>query len=101
MKVIYTDGASESLEDAMDFMLNRQKIPAHKVTGILEALLDRADRLVKDHGKGQYEPDLEHLGKGHRRVVQGNFKIIYTVKNDAVVITDFFHTRQDTTKMKA
>ncbi|MBK9417484.1 MAG: type II toxin-antitoxin system RelE/ParE family toxin [Flavobacteriales bacterium] len=46
------------------------------------------------------EPWLEHKGHGHRRVVVGNYKIVYRVHQEAVRIVDVFDSRQDPGKMK-
>ena len=62
--------------------------------------MDKADRLITNPHIGQYEAYLEHLEKGHRRFIDGNFKIIYRVESDCIYITDFFDTRQDSEKMK-
>lgn len=61
---------------------------------------DMADSLINHPYKGQFEEYLEHLGKGHRRLIEGYTKIIYLVKEDCIYITDFFDTRQDPAKMK-
>jgi plasmid stabilization system protein ParE len=80
--------------------LKDQGLPLEKVLGIRNQLLDKADSLITDPHIGQYEEYLEHLEKGHRRLVEGNFKIIYRIESDCIYITDFFDTRQDPEKMK-
>ncbi len=49
---------------------------------------------------GQVEPWLEHKRQGHRRVVVGNYKIVYRVHQEEVRIVDVFDSRQDPGKMK-
>lgn len=100
MRIIYTDQSFESLEEAIQFLLKTQKIPLIKVLKIRSKLLDKADNLSTDPHVGQYEEYLEHLGKGHRRLIEGNFKIIYRIKDGQVYITDFFDTRQNPENMK-
>ena len=100
MKVIYTAQSFESLEESLQFLLEIQKVPLEKVIEIRAQLLDKADSLVKNPRLGQQEEYLEHLEKGHRRLIEGNFKIIYRMKGDYIYITDFFDTRQDPEKMK-
>jgi hypothetical protein len=46
------------------------------------------------------EEYLDHLGQAHRRVIEGNYKIIYKVTDDAIIVTDVFDTRQNPSKMK-
>jgi mRNA-degrading endonuclease RelE of RelBE toxin-antitoxin system len=35
----------------------------------------------------------------HRRLIVGNYKIIYLIEDDVVYISDIFDTRQDPKKM--
>lgn len=49
---------------------------------------------------GAFEPELEHLGAEHRRVVVGPFKIIYRLTTNAVYVTDIFDSRRDPKEMK-
>ena len=70
-----------------------------------------ADRIVEDilavtrlleqfpYG-GQVEPWLEQQGLGHRRVVLGNYKVVYRIFANEVRIVDVFDSRQDPGKMK-
>lgn len=81
-------------------MLEEQGLSLDKVSQTITQLLDKADSLEKQPYKGQYETYLEHLGKGHRRLVEGNHKIIYRIEGQSIYITDFFDTRQDSEKMK-
>jgi mRNA-degrading endonuclease RelE of RelBE toxin-antitoxin system len=50
---------------------------------------------------GQQEEYLAHLNKGHRRLIEGNYKIIYRVQDDVIYVTDIFDSRQDPAKMKS
>lgn len=100
MKVIYTDQSLDSLHEVMDFLLEDLGIPIEKVSEIKTQLLDKADSLALNPYKGQKEEYLEHLGKEHRRLIEGHFKIIYLIEKEAIFITDFFDTRQDPEQMK-
>lgn len=100
MRIIYTDQSIDSLEEAIQFLLKVQGVPLTKVVQIRKILLDKVDSLISNPDLGQYEEYLAHLDKGHRRLVEGNFKIIYRVENDCIFITDFFDTRQNPEKMK-
>ena len=62
--------------------------------------MDRADSLEYTHQHYQEEEYLSYLNQGHRRLIEGHFKIIYRIEGDNVYITDFFDTRQDPAKMK-
>lgn len=66
---------------------------------IVEGVLTGIGRLADHPRGGQYEPMLDHLGLGHRRVISGHYKIIYRLIDDLVFITDVFDSRQDPDKM--
>ena len=67
---------------------------------IRDLILAKADKLLCNPNIGQLEEYLEHLGKSHRRVIEGNHKIIYKVESETIYITDIFDSRQDPEKMK-
>lgn len=46
------------------------------------------------------EECLQHLGKLHRRIIEGNYKIIYRVEGENIYITDIFDSRQNPDKMR-
>lgn len=100
MRVIYTEQSFESLEESIKFLLKTQNVPLEKAREIGDQLLEKAGSLADNPHIGQYEEYLEHLGKGHRRLVEGNFKIIYRIEGRYIYITDFFDTRQAPEKMK-
>jgi plasmid stabilization system protein ParE len=100
MKVIYSDQSLLSLEESLDFTIEQLEVPPEKVSELIQNLFNRADSLGLNPYKGQKENDLEHLQENHRRLIEGNFKIIYKIENDSVYITDFFYSRQDPHKMK-
>ena len=58
------------------------------------------DKIEENPDIGQIEDALSHLGKGHRRVLQDYFKIIYYTEGDVLRITDIFDTRQNPKKMQ-
>lgn len=100
MRLIYTDQSFESLEESLQFLLHVQKVPLDKVLEIRARLLIKAETLADHPYLGQYEEYLEHLEKGHRRVIEGHFKIIYRVEGGCVFITDFFDSRLAPETMK-
>lgn len=98
MKLVYTEQAIASLQECMDFF--PPEVPSEKVNEIRDRILAKADKLLVNPYIGQYEEYLEHMGQSHRRVIEGNYKIIYKVEGDAIFITDIFDSRQDPAKMK-
>ena len=100
MKLIYSDNALEQLQNILDFLVSTMEIPPHKAIQIRDQILDRADVILTNIYIGQKEDYLEHLQLSHRRVIVGHYKIIYNIKDDYILITDIFDTRQDPDKMK-
>jgi plasmid stabilization system protein ParE len=98
MKLVYTEQALISLEESLDLIA--PNVQYEKLIEIRDRILDQADTLLLQPLKGQQEPFLEHLNLGHRRLVVGNYKIIYRVDSENIYITDIFDSRQDPDKMK-
>jgi toxin ParE1/3/4 len=98
MKLIYTEQALVSLEEALELIA--PKVSYEKFIEIRDHILDNADTLLLQPLKGQKEPLLEHFELDHRRLVEGHYKIIYRVVGEYIYITDIFDSRQDTDKMK-
>ena len=98
MKLVYTEQAIVSLRECLDFF--PLEVPTEKVNEIRDRILAKADKLIENPYIGQQEEYLEHLGQFHRRVIEGNYKIIYKVEGEAIVITDIFDSHQDPEKMK-
>lgn len=98
MKLVYTEQAIVSLEEALDFIA--PNVSHEKLIEIRDQILNKADTLLLHPLKGQKEPFLEHLGLEHRRLIVSHYKIIYRVANAYIYITDIFDSRQDPDKMK-
>jgi len=63
-------------------------------------LLDKADSLLKHPMRGIPEPALADMGKGHRSLISGRYKIVYYVSGDEIRITDLFDTKQHPSRMR-
>ena len=100
MKVIVTEESLQSLESSLLFYLDELGYSLEKVAMIKTQLLTKARSLSTHPYQGQYEPYLKRMEKGHRRLVEGYFKIIYKIEDQVIYITDFFETRQDPAKMQ-
>ena len=100
MKITYTDQSYESLDEIEQFLLIELEWTTEKILELRSELLDKADSLVTTFNHYQEEEYLEHLEKGHRRAIEGFYKIVYLVEEKEIFITDFFDTRQDPSKMK-
>ncbi|MCB8964436.1 MAG: type II toxin-antitoxin system RelE/ParE family toxin [Bacteroidales bacterium] len=98
MKLVYTEQSLISLNEALEFIVH--KVTHEKLIEIRDSILDAADTLKEQPHLGQKEYLLEHLGLEHRRLIVGNYKIIYKLTSDYIYITDIFDTRQNPAKMK-
>ncbi|MCW3808142.1 type II toxin-antitoxin system RelE/ParE family toxin [Plebeiibacterium marinum] len=98
MKLIFTEQALFSLEEALNFIA--PKVSNKKLNEIKNNILDAADTLLLQPHQGQKEPLLEHLDLEHRRLIVNHYKIIYRVIGEHIYITDIFDSRQDPDKMK-
>ena len=98
MKLLFTKQALESFEEALTFISN--DVSYNKLMEIRNSVLQAAEMLIENPFIGQKEIYLEHMGLDHRRIIEGNFKIIYRVIDQVIYITDIFDTRQKPDEMK-
>ncbi|AWW30430.1 hypothetical protein DN752_10015 [Echinicola strongylocentroti] len=98
MKVVFTKSASERLRKIHSYYKHR--VNQRTANKIITQILKSAKSLHSNPGKGSIEEILEPLGQGHRKIIEGNYKIIYRVVTSAVVITDIFDIRRNPGKMK-
>jgi|APTNR8051073442_1049403.scaffolds.fasta_scaffold54748_2 plasmid stabilization system protein ParE len=96
MKIVYTDLAKCSLIDNMKFLLN-QGASAEKVLEIEQRIYDKVELLTHNPYLGQIEEYI--LGNTHRRIIEGNYKIIYVFRDNTIYITDIFDARQNPIKL--
>jgi plasmid stabilization system protein ParE len=100
MKLVYSEYAIEQLGAILNFLIFELEVPTEKALQIRDSILEKADKIPSNIYLAQKEEFLEHLELSHRRVVIGNYKIVYAIKKDHILITDIFDTRQDPKKMK-
>jgi Txe/YoeB family toxin of Txe-Axe toxin-antitoxin module len=100
VKVVLTQESLERLEKVLRFYIEELEVPKAKVSEIKNRLIERTRSLSKNPYQGQYEPYLVKLKQGHRRLIEGNFKIVYRIEDDTVYVVDFFDSRENPSKMK-
>jgi toxin ParE1/3/4 len=98
VKLLYTEQALDSLQECLDFL--SAGVPPGKIQEIRDRIIAKADKLLESPFTGQRDEYLAHLGLEHRRIIEGNYKIIYRVTGEIIYITDIFDTRQDPSEMK-
>ncbi len=99
MIIKYTDQALISLNEALSLI--KGKTDPKIIVAIANKIFFRCEKLSENPRIGRLEDYLEHIGAGHRRIIEGNFKIIYRIEGKVIYITDIFDTRQDPEKMKS
>lgn len=97
MGIIWTDFATQNLKSIFDYYTEKANTKvAHKIR---REILDSTLRLKKHPNSGQTEVNLEKLNLKHRYVVVGNYKVIYRIESESIIIIDIFDTRQNPNKM--
>ena len=96
-QIIWSHFASECLKEAFGYYKEVAGIDIARK--IKSNIFIATKQLANNSLSGQVELSLMHLQEEHRYLVQGNFKIIYKVIADTVLITDLFDSRQDPVKI--
>ncbi len=97
MKIIWTDFAIKNLKIIFDYYsVNAGKQVAHKIR---KQILNSVKQLVNNPNSGQLELNLEEKPEKYRYLVVRNYKLIYRVVENQIIINDVFHTKQNPFKM--
>jgi len=67
---------------------------------VMDRVLEATRRLLEWPNAGQVETWMEGREHIYRRLVVGNFKVIYRVDGETIYITDIFDARQNPGRMK-
>ncbi len=97
MKIVWSDFASANLKDV--FSYHKEAAGENIARNLRNKIFETTKQLENHPLSGQVEASLMHLGEGHRYLVSGNYKIVYRIIEDVVLITDLFDTRQDPIKI--
>ncbi|MCU0348171.1 MAG: type II toxin-antitoxin system RelE/ParE family toxin [Saprospiraceae bacterium] len=97
MTVILLKKAQLRLEEIVEYY---QRLGYGKRGRKIRAAILKKALLLKEHPNlGGIEEKLAELGLGHRSSVAGDYKIIYRIEGQYVLVTDVFDTRQDPEKL--
>jgi len=97
MNIVWTDFAISNLKDIFDYYPTKaNKKVAHKIR---IQILKSSKQLKNNPNSGLIEPNLIRLKKNHRYLVSGNYKLIYRITDNQIIINDVFDTRQNPSKM--
>lgn len=97
MKIIWSDFATKMLKEIYTYHKDRVSLKIAK--NIKSSIFSATKQLLIQPNSGQEELSLQRLQQNHRYVVSGNYKIIYRLVKEGILITDVFDTRQNPTKM--
>lgn len=96
MKIVWSEYALQKLRELVSYCQN--KVGFRKADKITNAILLRIDDLVDFPYLGQMEQNV--YSKYERRyILVYNYKILYEVTKEDIVILDIFHTKQSPQKM--
>ena len=99
MNIHYTNEAIANLKESLD--LYYLKSSENFREKIIISLFDSSEKLIRHPYLGKKELFLEHLKLGDRCLIAGDFKIIYKLTDETIIVTDFFHSHRNPKKMKA
>jgi len=97
MKIIWSEFASKTLREIFEY--HKTVAGTDIADRLIAKIFNSTEQLINFPNSGQIEETLEKLKEGHRYLVIGNYKIIYKVVQEGILITDVFDTRQDPGKI--
>ncbi|WP_339870234.1 type II toxin-antitoxin system RelE/ParE family toxin [uncultured Algoriphagus sp.] len=97
-EVCWTDFAEKQLDLIFEYYI--QEAGYGVARNIVQGLIARVEILNSFPESGQIEPALSLLPDEFRYLVEGNYKILYFIKDKSVAIIDVFDTRRNPEKIK-
>jgi toxin ParE1/3/4 len=98
MRLVVTEPAKLRLKEIHDYY--KENVSIKVADKIKSGIISKLKYIEANPEIGQEEEFLKELGLGHRRMVEGNYKIIYRISDNIIYVTDIFDSRQNPTKMK-
>jgi plasmid stabilization system protein ParE len=98
VEIFWTEKAKSDLRNIYNFLLS--EIEEEKAFSIIQTISFRSSQLSLFPESGSLEPYLLHLKLPYRRLIEGNYKIIYRVTNEYIYINRVFDSRQNPKKLK-
>lgn len=98
MKLVITEGAYDSYHASMAFL--SEWMSELQLGRLDDQLWDTIDLLRKRPYMGPYEDTLVHPEHRYRKAIIRNFKVIYWIDGQTIVLTDIFYAKQDPKRMK-
>lgn len=98
MKIVWTNKARSQVRNIFDFY--SKKVSIKLANRIVSEIAQKPSILLKQPNLGQREFLLEEIDPRIRYLVQGNYKLIYLIAEEEIVIISVFDTRQNPSKIK-
>jgi plasmid stabilization system protein ParE len=98
VEIFWTEKAKSDLRDIYNFLVS--EIEEKKAFSIIQIISSRTSQLALFPESGSLEPYLLHLKRPYRRLIEGNYEIIYRIANDYIYINRIFDSRQNPKKIK-
>ncbi len=98
MKLVITDYAIAHLVESVE--LTGKHMSLERRDALIEKVIRGTDRLLDFPKAGQVETLMDSRPFEYRRLVVGNFKIIYRIDGEMIYVTDIFDARQDPQRMR-
>lgn len=92
-EIVWTEFAERQLDLIFDFFLLKA---GESVARKIVLSLIRSAEILKSHPKtGAIEPVLASMQEEFRYLVEGNYKLLYFLREKSVIIIDVFDTRRN------
>lgn len=100
-EVVWSQFSEQQIDDIFDFYLQKSK-SVDVALKIITKLLSAPNRLIENPRIGEKEILLENRQTEYHYLVESNFKIIYSIndENMLIQIADVFDCRQNPTKIE-
>jgi toxin ParE1/3/4 len=98
LRVFWTDTARFQLEEI--FAYYKDKANQKVARKLVKKIIDRTIQLERNPKSGHKEPLLSDRKFEYRYLIEGNYKIIYWIKDNYIQIATVFDCRQNPEKIK-
>ncbi len=94
-EIIWTEPAVQDLQGIYNYLAERSVLAANRIISLLTAAPESIARsgFTKSIAIDEYNPK-------YRRIIAGNYKLLFTVRKNIIVIHRIFDTRQNPEKLK-
>ena len=98
IKIFWSEVAENQIRDIFDYY---SFVANPKVADkIVDKILIRVELLRSNSKIGKIEELLEHYPQKFRYIIEGNYKIIYFIDKNVIIISSVFDCRQSPEKLK-